>query len=87
MNEEERRPRNQVDAAGAENLPVVKSAEARDHVGERVRLQGWVHRVRALGKISFIILRDRAGLIQTVADAKQDVSDLTHESVVEIRLE
>ncbi len=64
--------------------PVVKSREARNHVGDVVRLQGWVHRVRALGKISFIILRDRQGLIQTVADAKQDVSQLTHESVVEI---
>jgi nondiscriminating aspartyl-tRNA synthetase len=64
--------------------PVVKSAEARDHIGEKVRLQGWVHRVRALGKISFVILRDRLGLIQTVADASLDVSQLTHESVVEI---
>lgn len=65
--------------------PLVKSAEARRHIGEKVRLQGWVHRVRALGKISFILLRDRLGLIQTVADASLDVSQLTHESVVEIQ--
>jgi nondiscriminating aspartyl-tRNA synthetase len=66
-------------------VPVVKSAEAREHIGEKVRLQGWVHRVRALGKISFVILRDRMGLIQTVADASLDVSQLAHESVVEIQ--
>lgn len=65
-------------------LPVVKSGEALGYVGRRVRLQGWVHRVRALGKISFVILRDRLGLIQSVADASVDVSQLTHESVVEI---
>lgn len=70
---------------GGGSLPLVKSAEAPDHVGEKVRLQGWVHRVRALGKISFIILRDRRGLIQAVADAKLDVSQLAHESVVEIQ--
>jgi len=72
-------------AAGGSALPVVKSADAVDHVGETVRLQGWVHRIRALGKINFIILRDRLGLIQTVADKSVDISDLTHESVVEIR--
>lgn len=70
---------------GGGGLPVVKSAEARGHVGEKVRLQGWIHRIRALGKISFVILRDRMGLIQTVADATHDVSQLTHESVVEIQ--
>jgi len=72
------------DGAHAVRLPVVKSAEAVDRVGERVRLQGWVHRIRALGKISFIILRDRLGLIQCVADSSVDISDLTNESVVEI---
>jgi nondiscriminating aspartyl-tRNA synthetase len=85
LSSDDRQLNDTSETAGSAGVPVVKSAEARSHVGERVRLQGWVHRIRALGKISFIILRDRMGLIQTVADAKQDVSQLTHESVVEIQ--
>jgi aspartyl-tRNA synthetase len=36
----------------------------RAHVGQRVRLGGWVHRRRDLGGLVFIDLRDRAGLVQ-----------------------
>lgn len=85
MNDKNTQTGSQGGSGGAEALPLIKSAQARNHIGEVVRLQGWIHRVRALGKISFIILRDRTGLIQTVADAKLDISELTHESVVEMR--
>jgi aspartyl-tRNA synthetase len=34
------------------------------HVGQAVRLGGWVHRRRDLGGLVFIDLRDRAGLVQ-----------------------
>jgi len=35
-----------------------------EHVGQRVRLGGWVHRRRDLGGIVFLDLRDRDGLVQ-----------------------
>src|SRR5581483_869101 len=35
-----------------------------EHVGQRVRLGGWVHRRRDLGGIVFLDLRDRSGLVQ-----------------------
>ena len=38
------------------------------HVGESVRLSGWVHRVRDHGGILFIDLRDHYGVTQVLAD-------------------
>jgi aspartyl-tRNA synthetase len=35
-------------------------------VGEIVLIKGWVHTWRALGKISFLDLRDRSGIVQVV---------------------
>jgi nondiscriminating aspartyl-tRNA synthetase len=37
--------------------------------GSEVRLQGWVHRRRELAKVTFLVVRDRAGLAQVVLPA------------------
>jgi len=60
------------------------------HVGQRVRLGGWVHRQRDLGGIVFLDLRDRAGIVQVAIgpDAPDHVRSvaggLTSETVVEL---
>jgi len=37
-------------------------------VGSKIRLSGWVHRVRDHGGVLFIDLRDHYGITQVVAD-------------------
>ena len=66
--------------------------ELRDeHVGQTVRLGGWVHRTRSLGSIVFLDLRDRAGLVQAACDPRFSSADviaaadrLGAETVVEV---
>ena len=58
------------------------------HIGETVRLSGWVHRVRDHGGVLFIDLRDHYGITQVVADpdspAFKDAEKLRSEWVVRI---
>jgi nondiscriminating aspartyl-tRNA synthetase len=55
-------------------------------IGEKVIVKGWIHRIRKLSKITFIILRDRSGLVQCVISPEvTDVKGIKSESVVEIK--
>lgn len=65
----------------------VLSSELASHVGERVRVAGWLHHQRRLAKVSFLLVRDRAGIAQVVAiddDVRSAVGELLAETVVEI---
>ncbi|QDH35257.1 aspartate--tRNA ligase [Porphyrobacter sp. YT40] len=59
-----------------------------DHVGETVRLSGWIHRKRDHGGVLFIDLRDHYGITQIVADTDSPAlpvfESLRVESVVTI---
>jgi nondiscriminating aspartyl-tRNA synthetase len=59
-----------------------------EHAGERVRLAGWLHRLRRLSEISFLILRDAKGLAQIVVQDSKLVdllASLNPESVLEVQ--
>ena len=40
-----------------------------EHAGEKVVIMGWVQRIRDLGGVIFLDLRDRTGIVQIVADS------------------
>lgn len=48
------------------------SCELPRNTEKRVHLRGWLNNVRALGKINFLILRDRGGLVQIVIQDKEE---------------
>ena len=55
--------------------------------GEKVLLKGWVYEIRNLAKLSFILLRDRTGIVQCISKDKEimaKISGLSLESAVEI---
>ena len=62
----------------------VLSSELPRHAGACVVLSGWIHRIRDLGRVRFLVLRDRAGLAQVVLPSSVDLHELNCESVVRI---
>jgi nondiscriminating aspartyl-tRNA synthetase len=46
------------------------------HTGQKVLVQGWLHKKRLLGGLTFINIRDRGGLVQAVIKNKEEVEKL-----------
>ncbi len=65
----------------------VLSSELKRHVGKRVLTKGWLHKIRDIGKIVFLVVRDRRGFFQVVIEdekEKKKVLDLHPGSVLYI---
>lgn len=59
--------------------------ELKNNMNEKVMIKGWIHRIRKLKSITFIILRDRTGMVQCVLNNKEiDISLIKLESVMSI---
>ena len=50
---------------------------------EKVLLKGWVHKIRDLSHVSFILLRDKSGIIQLVCN-KEQIKGLRLENAIEV---
>lgn len=60
-------------------------SEFKNSINEKVNLQGWIHKIRKLKNITFLIIRDRSGLVQCIVDNdKFDLSIVKIESIVSI---
>lgn len=57
------------------------------HIGERVVLAGWLHRLRQLSEINFLILRDGYGLAQIIVEddaLRARLAALNNESILRV---
>lgn len=54
----------------------ILSSDVKDHIGQTIHVEGWVHKKRLLGGLTFINVRDRRGLIQVVIQDKEEVEKL-----------
>ncbi|PIY18055.1 aspartate--tRNA(Asn) ligase [Candidatus Dojkabacteria bacterium CG_4_9_14_3_um_filter_150_Dojkabacteria_WS6_41_13] len=53
------------------------SSELSSQVSKEVRVDGWLHNFREMGKLGFLILRDRGGLLQVVVNSKEALDELS----------
>jgi len=56
----------------------ILAQELVDQVGKKVLVRGWLNNLRTLGKLSFLLLRDRTGLIQVVIEQKEELAKIAH---------
>lgn len=52
------------------------TSEVSKHIGKKVHVEGWLHKKRLLGGLTFINVRDRSGLLQVVVQDKDEVEKL-----------
>ena len=54
----------------------IHTTEVTSHVGERIRIAGWLHSLRRLGGVTFLVIRDGWGLLQAVAETHDEIAPL-----------
>lgn len=59
-------------------------SELKEYIEREVNIKGWVHRIRKMKSITFLVIRDRTGLVQCVLDNKMFKDDINLEDVISI---
>jgi nondiscriminating aspartyl-tRNA synthetase len=61
-------------------------SEIPKNIGKEVTVAGWIHKIRKLGGISFLVIRDRSGLAQVVVEKESHelLSDISTETVIKL---
>lgn len=54
----------------------VLSRDINKHIGKKIRVSGWLHKKRKLGRLNFINLRDRGGLVQVLIEDQKEMEKL-----------
>lgn len=54
----------------------IRTVEVDKHVGERVYVAGWLHSLRRLGGVNFLVVRDGWGIVQVVTESETELGPL-----------
>jgi nondiscriminating aspartyl-tRNA synthetase len=46
----------------------IPTTQVQHHIGQRVRVQGWLHALRKLGGVTFVVVRDGWGTVQAISE-------------------
>jgi nondiscriminating aspartyl-tRNA synthetase len=67
-------------------LERILTSQLAQHVGQRVLLKGWMHRLRKMGEVNFLVVRDRGGVAQAVLnpDNIEPLKGLQSETVLSL---
>ena len=67
------------------------AADVLKHKGKKVLVSGWIHEIRDLGKLKFLVLKDRSGIVQITMPkgsvpetVMKEANKLTKESVISV---
>ena len=67
------------------NLPRSFISTLQNHVGQEVKIRGWIHRIRELAKTTFVLVKDCTGIVQCVGSTDTlRASRLREEDAIEI---
>lgn len=53
------------------------TTQVQHHIGQRVRVQGWLHALRKLGGVTFLVVRDGWGTVQAVSEDETELAVLS----------
>ena len=57
----------------------------KEYINKKIKVQGWIYRIRKLKEITFLVIRDRSALVQCVVENKNiNLDKIKLESVVSI---
>ncbi len=60
-------------------------SEINKFIEKKIKVEGWVYRIRKLKEITFLIIRDRSGLVQCVIENRSiNIDNINIESVVSV---
>src|SRR5689334_7839798 len=54
----------------------ILTSDVHKHAGKTVSVQGWLHKKRLMGGLTFLVIRDRSGTIQAVFKDDKEISKL-----------
>jgi nondiscriminating aspartyl-tRNA synthetase len=54
----------------------IRTPEVASHLGETVRVAGWLHSLRRLGGVSFLVVRDGWGIVQAVVEQESELEPI-----------